>query len=860
MKHRLPSEIIPNKYTISIKPDLEKFIFTGEETIAITIKKPTKKITLHAVELEITHVELEGETAKVAYDNKTETATLTFLKQIGVGDKELKLEFKGILNDKMRGFYRSQYDIEGQKMHMATTQFEATDARRAFPCFDEPALKAVFDVTLIIPSDHTAISNTIDKTIKEHGSGFKTITFAPTPKMSTYLLAFIVGKFESIETKTAEGVTVRVFTTPGKKHQAEFALQTAAKVLSFYNEYFAIPYPLPVLDLIAIPDFAAGAMENWGAMTFRETTLLVDPQHSSTANKQWVALVIAHEIAHQWFGDLVTMEWWTHLWLNEGFACFIEYLAVDAIFPQWEIWKQFISTEHNDALRLDGLKNTHPIEVEVKHPSEISEIFDEVSYAKGASIIRMLWLYLGQVDFRDGLRLYLKTHAYGNTRTEDLWEAFKIVSKKPVGKVMKNWTQKGGYPLITVEEKQNSLILSQKRFFISNLSAQATKDTTTWNIPLKLLTNEGEDNYLMDKKKFVIPAFAGISGSSIESRMTRNGMTGWVKVNAGESSFVRVHYPKTVLERLKPAIETGAISEIDKLGIIRDAFVLSEAGFGSTVDALSLGQAYKIDRDYVVWAELSSHIHKIGSLIADNKELSQLYTSFARDMFAEIAKTMGWKKQSEEKHTAPLLRSLALYGYGTYGDRETIQMAQAMFHDFTQSGKVIEPDLRGVVYTLVAENGGEKEWNIFVDLHKKESMHQEKDRIARALTVFKNKELLIKTLEWSLSDNLRAQDSPRILYAVFVNENGRNIAWDFVVSHWEVYKKKYAGGHGFSRVMEAVGVFTTDKMADTVENFFEKNPTPEIDRTIKQIVEKIRANADWLKREERPLEIFLKKC
>src|SRR3989344_3967776 len=292
---------------------------------------------------------------------------------------------------------------------MATTQFESTDARRAFPCVDEPAAKAVFDVTLMVPDHCTAISNTIPTEVQEHESGYKIMRFAPTPKMSTYLLAFIVGEFEYVEGKTKEAVLVRVFTTPGKKKQAHFALEVTIKTLSFFNEYFAIPYPLPVLDLIAIPDFSSGAMENWGAITYREAALLVDPEHSSAHTKQWVALVIAHELAHQWFGNLVTMKWWTHLWLNEGFASYIEYLAVDHLFPSWQIWDRFVVADLAQALKLDALANTHPIEVPVHHPDEISEIFDAVSYSKGASVIRMLAEYIGEKDFRDGLRHYLRT-------------------------------------------------------------------------------------------------------------------------------------------------------------------------------------------------------------------------------------------------------------------------------------------------------------------------------------------------------------------------------------------------------------------------------------------------------------------
>jgi len=321
--HRLPTFVKPERYKIMLKPNLETFIFEGEEAIYLVLEKSTKVITLHSVDLEIESVEWvhknhELWAGKIKYNKKSETATFIFAKSLEKGKGELRLKFKGLLTDKMRGFYRSKYTHEGLDKHLATTQFESTDARRAFPCFDEPAQKAIFDVTLMIPAKTVAISNTLETSVKEHESGYQIVEFAPTPKMSTYLLAFIIGDFEYIEGKRGNGDVVRVFTTPGKKDQAKFALDVAVKCMKFYEEYFDIDYPLPVLDMIAIPDFAAGAMENWGAVTYRESTLLIDEEKSSSANKQWVAMVIAHELAHQWFGNLVTMEWWTHLWLNEG--------------------------------------------------------------------------------------------------------------------------------------------------------------------------------------------------------------------------------------------------------------------------------------------------------------------------------------------------------------------------------------------------------------------------------------------------------------------------------------------------------------------------------------------------------------
>ncbi len=819
--HRLPVHVKPERYKIMLKPDLDNFTFYGEETIYLSLDKPTRQITLHSVDLEI-----ECDQVKISYDKEKETATFTFPKAIPKGKKELKLNFRGILNDKMRGFYRSKYTHEGKDKHIATTQFESTDARRAFPSFDEPSHKAIFDVTLMIPAHLTAISNTLESEILEHESGYKIVKFAPTPKMSTYLLAFIVGDFEYLEVKSKKEKVIRVFTTPGKKEQARFALDVATKCLEFYENYFGIDYPLPVLDMIAIPDFSAGAMENWGAITYRESALLVDELKTSTGNKQWVALVIAHEIAHMWFGDLVTMEWWTHLWLNEGFASFIEYLAIDHIFPKWDIWTQFVANEMGVAYSLDALENTHPIEIEVGHPAEISEIFDKVSYSKGASILRMLHEYLGPKDFQKGLQHYLKKHSYSNTETQDLWESLEEVSGKPVAKVMKNWTSKSGHPVISVKENSPSgarskkLELTQSRFFSSPVSKRESKDKTIWNIPI--------DGLLMDKKTITIPDKG-------------------TKLNIGEASFVRIDYPQHYLQKLKPS------SPADRLGLIRDTFGLAQSGGSPTILALELALSYVNENDYTVWSEITGHLSQLDSLLA----YESFYPNFKKygiKVYKDIANKMGWGKKNGEKHTDGLLRGMVLNKLGSFGDQETIEKAFEVF----KLGK-IDPDLRGVVYNLVVENGEDKEFFTLVKMYKEEENQQEKERIGRSLGKFKNQTLLKKTLEFAISKHVRYQNSLGIITSVWSNPEGRYLAWEFVKGNWKLLKERYAGGHYFTRVFAPAGEFTKKEDTKDILSFVKKNPTPEAQRTIAQALEQIYSNAEWLKRDKKKVESFLEK-
>ena len=843
MTQRLYPTIQPLRYKISLAPDLEKFTFTGEETVLFKIEKDTNTITLHAAELTLEKVILkEGENeykGTVLYNEEEETVTITFDHILTVGEHALSIEFHGVLSERMRGFYRSQYEVNGEKRYMATTQFEEAEARRAFPCIDEPSAKAIFETTLVVPTHVTAVSNTVVQEEVVEGE-LKRVSFTPTPKMSTYILAFIVGELEYVESHTKEGVQVRVFTTPGKKDQARFALSVATKVLSFYQNYFAIEYPLPILDLIAIPDFDAGAMENWGAVTFREAALLIDEQHSSLANKQWVALVIAHELAHMWFGNLVTMEWWTYLWLNESFATYIEYVAINELYPQWDLWNQFIVVEHNDALQLDSLVNTHPIEVPIRDMDELKEIFDEISYAKGASVLHMLASYLGKEVFRDGLRVYLKKHAFGNAVTEDLWEAFEEVSNEPIGQMMQSWTKKPGYPILKVDREDTALQLSQQRFYSSRISQQNEKDTTTWEIPSTIKTPEHEEKFLMKGNSLTLPL---------------NPLP-WAKINAGEATVIRVMYPEALYEGLKEAVQSGELPEIDRMGILRDAFDAAKAGLLSTTAALSLAKAYTLDDAYTVWANLTGNIAEVGNILSHKEGTASLYNPFAKALFSKIADKVGWEKKEGESHTQSLLRGIVLRAYAKYGDEKTIATAKELFEK-SLAGGFLDPDIRSVVYNTVAQYGGNDIFLKLKEKYEKEPLHQEKNRIGLAMTVFEDETILQQVLDWCFSGAVRSQDTPRFILAMFGNPKGQHLAWNFVKVHWEEFVTRYEGQHSFTRLIDGAGEMASLKAAKDIEQFFADHPTPTLSRTIQQALERIYANVEWLEKGGEAASAFL---
>uniref|UniRef100_A0A8C8ISF0 Aminopeptidase n=1 Tax=Oncorhynchus tshawytscha TaxID=74940 RepID=A0A8C8ISF0_ONCTS len=790
-----------------------------------TVNLATNQIVMNCADIDIitaSFVPEGGEEINATgfnYQNEDEKVTLSFPSALQKGSGTLKIDFVGELNDKMKGFYRSKYATPaGEIRYAAVTQFEATDARRAFPCWDEPAIKATFDISLIVPKDRVALSNmnVIDRKPHPEDDSLLEVKFATTPIMSTYLVAFVIGEYDFVEGQSSDGVTVRVYTPTGKAEQGKFALEVAVKTLPFYNDYFNVPYPLPKIDLIAIADFAAGAMENWGLVTYRETALLIDPKNSCSSSRQWVALVVGHELAHQWFGNLVTMEWWTHLWLNEGFASWIEYLCVDHCFPDYDIWTQFVSADYTRALDLDALDNSHPIEVYVN---------------------------VREVSLSDECK----------PRTVDLWDCLEQASGKPIALVMSSWTKQMGFPIIVVDQEQQGddriLKISQKKFCASG--PHNGEDCPNWMVPISICT--GEDPGCTKLKVLL---------DSPETTITINSVSPdqWVKINPGTVGFYRIQYSSAMLESLLPGIRDLTLLPVDRLGLQNDLFSLSRAGMISTVEVLKLMEAFVNEPNYTVWSDLSCNLGVLSSLLS-HTDFHEEIQEFIRDLFTPIGLKLGWECKQGEGHLDALLRGLVLGKLGKAGHKPTLEEARRRFKDHVEGKQILSADLRSPVYLTVLKHGDSATLDTMLKLHKQADMQEEKNRIERVLGAISAPDLIQKVLTFALSEDVRPQDTVSVIGGVAgSSKHGRKAAWKFVKDNWEELHNRYQGGFLISRLIKlSVDGFAIDKMAAEVKSFFESHHAPAAERTVQQCCENILLNAAWLKRDADDIHQYLLK-
>jgi puromycin-sensitive aminopeptidase len=842
----LPTNLKPIKYNITLEPDLEQFTFEGEEMIEFQVNEPTEKVVLNAKELTVTGASVDGKKAvSIDYDHENEYVIFHFEEQIR-SNGNLYISFNGILNDKMVGFYRAKYEKDGETRYMAATQFEAADCRRCIPCFDEPAVKAVFEVTLIVPKNRVALSNMniVQEIDHREKQDKKIVKFAPSPIMSTYLLAFVVGEYEYIEQYASNNVRIRVYTQVGKTEQGKFALDIAVKVLPWLEEYFNQKYPLPKCDLIAIPDMSAGAMENWGLITYREAALLVDPESSSAQTKQWVALVVSHELSHQWFGNLSTMAWWQDLWLNEGFATYLEYLCVDKLYPEWNVFEQFVYDDFGQAQKLDGLESSHPVEVDVRVAREIDEVFDAISYSKGCAIIRMLVNYMGLDTFNKGLKNYLEKFKYKNATTNDLWDALSDASGQPIGKMMTSWTRQTGYPLVSITEgkEKNTFTLTQCRYLDKGLS----KSAELWYIPFGYVTSE-------NTKK---PIFKLLTEKT--STITIEGNFDWVKFNYSQTGFFRVHYPLHYYKLLIPVVRSKQLDAIDRLGIQEDAVSLARAGIIPSNVALEVLSAYDNEDNFTVLNSLTSNLDMIYNIIK-YETYADKFKQFACNLVKKQYKKLGWTPKSNESHLDSMMRALILNHLAKYEDPDIIEIGKLKYIEFLKDHNSVAPDLRTALLSIALATGGKKEYDQVIKYYKSSSLQEEQVRCLRAIGATKDTNLIKQALDFSLSDDVRAQNAFYVVYSVADNPLATDILWLWFTANIEKLKERYDGGYLYGRfIKSATKGFVKKDELDKVKMFFsdEKNKTVGSLRSIEQAVEVVELNCNWLERASNDIAKF----
>jgi puromycin-sensitive aminopeptidase len=847
--YRLPRTVVPTRYDIRLEPDLVALTFTGEETITLTVAEPVTEITMNAVELDVVDAIIEdgrGRTLRggAVLDEASERCRLTFGEAVAPGEWRLRLVFRGTLNDKLRGFYRSVYkDPTGVSHTMAATQFEATDARRAFPCWDEPAFKSVFSVTLVVEPSLAVVSNTAVKSEKLD-KGRKVIAFADTIKMSTYLVAFVVGELEATDAVHVGRTPLRVWCVPGKKRLAAFGQDIAAASLKFFEDYYGVPYPGDKLDLLAIPDFAAGAMENLGAITFRETALLVDENAASHAELERVADVVAHENAHMWFGDLVTMTWWNGIWLNEAFATFMEMLAVDDWRPEWQRWATF-GASRAAALAVDGLHSTRPIEFPVTAPREADAMFDVLTYEKGASVLRMLEQYLGPNVFREGVRQYLKHHQFDNADTGDLWSALGTASNQPIPAVMDGWIFKPGYPVVTASlDGGGHLVLSQQRFnyLPEPLPPAKAEPGYLWHVPLQLRVAASAGT---DTQRILL--------ADAEARLRMPDGVQGVVVNEGGHGFYRVRYAGDLLQRVLAGLPSMA--SIERFNLVNDAWAVTAAGLMTVPEYLDLTTRFRAERDRNVWTVL------IGSFGSLNRWLRPgdrpRFAALVRDRVGPAFASLGWTPRPGEDELTRQLRGDLVRTLGVLGNDVGVHAKAAeMYAAHLADASAVDPNVLPALIAVLAHTGDARRYDEFLARFRGAATPQEEQRYLYALTTFQPVELLEQTLGRTINGEIRTQDAPFVVRSLLMSVYGRERAWEFVKANWDTMDRLYPK-HGTRRMAEGVTGLVTPELEADVHRFFAERKIDLGGKTLAQYLEQLRVAVTLRERSLTALSSYL---
>lgn len=785
--YRLPYDASPRRYELRFSPDLENATFSGEEHVEIDVQRPIDRIVMNAVDLDIRDATITGAKGvslglRIEFDTHTDRVTFVAPSELRAGRYTLSCVFSGELNDKLCGFYRSRFfDENGTEHVIATTQFESTDARRAFPCFDEPDRKAVFSITLDAPSGMLAISNSSEIGYEELASGRRRVRFGDTIAMSTYLVCFIVGPLETTEPVDVDGVALRVVHLPGKAGLTEPAIDVARHALHFYAEYFGLPHPGSKLDLVAIPDFAAGAMENLGCVTFREAILLADPENTAQVELERLAEVVEHELAHMWFGDLVTMSWWNGIWLNEAFATYMALCCQDNYHPEWRCFAAFARGK-SEALATDGLHATRPIEFAVRNPEESAAMFDVLTYEKGASVLWMIDAFLGENRFRNGVRRYLAAHQYGNTETSDLWDAIEAEAGDiPIRAVMDSWIFQGGYPLVNASAQESptgtSLIeLRQEPFKYLPVEEAELKESAIgkdWLVPVLSAP--------VTKNPPTTQSFLG------REALTIHRADAPVVFNVGGAGFYRMHYDKVLRASLLDALPS--LCPADRYNFASDTFAVILTGHARIDEFFAITSRLGTERDPHVWSVVIGALGLIDLVVPDHDRAD--FASYVRSLLSPQLRAVGWVAKPREDDQTPVLRSALIAALGTIGDdSETIERARHQFEIDHTTTDVINADLATPVLDVVTANATRKDFEAMLErLHHPRSPLDEY-RHLNALASLTDIGFASQVHELCLTE-IRNQNAPYLLGSMMRNRSIGPATWQFISTRFEELVERF---------------------------------------------------------------------
>jgi puromycin-sensitive aminopeptidase len=855
--YRLDGPIRPVRYELTLEPDLEAATFAGEVLISVLVTAPTDTIACNAVDLDILAADLtEGPLSDgsplavtgVALDAETERVTFTLERTLLPGEAHLRVRFNGQLNDKLRGFYRSTFtDTDGVEQVIATTQFEATDARRAFPCWDEPDHKASFVISLIVDEDLFAVSNAseLSREPAPDRTGKHLVRFAETIVMSTYLVAFVVGPLEATAPIDVDGTPMRVIYPKGKGHLTDFALEVGSFCLRHFTNYYGIPYPGDKLDLVAVPDFAFGAMENLGCVTFREILLLVDPATTTQAELLNVTDVINHELAHMWFGDLVTMKWWNGIWLNEAFATFMEMHATDAFRPQWDRWTTF-GLSRTAAFDTDSLTSTRPIEYPVISPADAEGMFDILTYEKGAAVVRMLEQYLGEDQFRAGIRQYLAEHAYGTTETTDLWDAIESATGEPVRRIMDSWIFQGGFPVISVDVVNDgrTLRLSQHRFgYAGDLGdgespIPAHDDAAQWIVPLIFSQRSATDGVITFEKVL-------LDQPSIDIDLIEPAT--WIYVNTEGTGFYRARYAPDLRAALVAHAQTD-LSAIERYGLVDDIWASVLAGDLEAHDFLEVAEAFREEADLSVWQRIIAGLTALDRVV-DGDGRAALHTR-VRGLINPAYEKLGPEPRPEDSDRDRALRGVLFEALGVLGGNIDVQSRAHVILDIG----ALEPDpaLVAASVNIVAATGTSADFDEFIRRMKNAPTPQEELRYLGALADFPDPDLIARLVRMTLTDEVRSQNAPLLLRRALSNRDAGEIAWFFVSSEWEAITTRLPS-NSIARFLEGIRGLSRSGTAAEVMAFFETHEVPQGDKILAQHLERLEVNVALRQRESERL-------